>query len=177
MRILIDEIKKEGAHDLTGEFCRDIIKAAPMHDLGKIAVDDAILRKPGRFTDEEFAIMKQHAAEGARVIHEILRNTDDESFKIVAENVAHFHHERWDGSGYPEGLSGEQIPFEARVMAIADVYDALVSKRVYKEAFSYEKADAIISEGMGTQFDPGLKTVYEHARPRLEAYYGGLEEA
>ncbi|MBQ6442906.1 MAG: HD domain-containing protein [Lachnospiraceae bacterium] len=176
VRILIDEIKKEGTHDLTPEFCRDIVKAAPMHDLGKIAVDDAILRKPGRFTEEEFAIMKQHAAEGARVIHEILRNTDDESFKVVAENVAHYHHERWDGSGYPEGLSGEQIPFEARVMAIADVYDALVSKRVYKEAFSYEKANQIIMEGMGTQFDPGLKTVYEHAKPRLEAYYGGLEE-
>ncbi len=171
VRILIDEIKKEGTLQLSEEFCRDVIKAAPMHDLGKIAVDDAVLRKPGRFTDEEYEKMKHHAAEGARVIHEILRNTDDESFKIVAENVAHYHHERWDGSGYPEKLSGEQIPFEARVMAIADVYDALVSKRVYKEAFSFEKADSIIMEGMGTQFDPDLKQVYVNARPRLEAYY------
>ncbi len=171
VRILIDEIRKEGTYDLSGEFCRDVIKAAPMHDLGKIAVDDAVLRKPGRFTDEEYEKMKHHAAEGARVIHEILQNTDDESFKIVAENVAHYHHERWDGSGYPEKLSGDRIPFEARVMAIADVYDALVSKRVYKEAFSFEKADSIIMEGMGTQFDPGLKVIYENARPRLEAYY------
>ena len=173
VRILIDEIKKEGKLDLSEEFCEDVIKAAPMHDLGKIAVDDAVLRKPGRFTDEEYEKMKQHAAEGARVIHDILQNTDDDSFKTVAENVAHYHHERWDGSGYPEKLSGEDIPLEARIMAIADVYDALVSKRVYKEAFDFEKANAIIMEGMGTQFDPGLKTIYENSRPRLEEYYRG----
>lgn len=173
VRILIDEILKEGKLNVSDEFCQDVIKAAPMHDLGKIAVDDAILRKPGRFTDEEYAKMKCHAAEGARVIHEILLNTDDDSFKKIAENVAHYHHERWDGSGYPEGLSGEQIPLEARIMAIADVYDALVSKRVYKEAFGFEKADGIIMEGMGTQFDPGLKSVYEKARPKLEEYYLG----
>lgn len=142
-----------------------------MHDLGKIAVDDAVLRKPGRFTPEEYEKMKRHAAEGARVIHEILLNTDDGSFKTLAENVAHYHHERWDGSGYPENLSGESIPIEARIMAIADVYDALVSKRVYKEAFDFEKADSIIMEGMGSQFDPGLRGIYENARPRLEAYY------
>ena len=174
VRILIDEIKKEGKLSLSEEFCNDVIKAAPMHDLGKIAVDDAVLRKPGRFTDEEYEQMKLHAAEGARVIHEILHNTDDESFKSVAENVAHYHHERWDGSGYPEKLSGEAIPFEARIMAIADVYDALVSKRVYKEAFDFERANNIIMEGMGTQFDPSLKTIYENARPRLEAYYSAV---
>ncbi len=171
VRILIGEIQKEDSMQLPEEFCRDIIKAAPMHDLGKIAVDDAILRKPGRFTPEEYDKMKMHSAEGARVIHEILRHTDDESFKVVAENVAHYHHERWDGTGYPEKLSGEAIPIEARIMAIADVYDALVSKRVYKEAFDYEKADTIILEGMGTQFDPGLRQIYERARPHLEQYY------
>jgi putative two-component system response regulator len=154
----------------------DVIKAAPMHDLGKIAVDDAVLRKPGRFTDEEYEKMKQHAAEGARVIHEILLHTDDASFKVVAENVAHYHHERWDGKGYPMGLRGEQIPLEARIMAVADVYDALVSKRVYKEAFDFEKADRIIMEGMGTQFDPGLKQVYSNARDRLENYYAQIAQ-
>ena len=174
VRILVDEIKKEGVLSLSEEFCADVIKAAPMHDLGKIAVDDAVLRKPGRFTDEEFEKMKTHAAEGARVIHEILLNTDDESFKKTAENVAHYHHERWDGSGYPEKLSGEDIPLEARIMAIADVYDALVSKRVYKEAFDFKKADSIIMEGMGSQFDPHLRSAYENARPRLEEYYNGL---
>lgn len=176
VNILVDEIRKEGTLSLSDEFCRDVIKAAPMHDLGKIAVDDAVLRKPGRFTPEEFEMMKHHAAEGARVIHQILLHTDDESFKELAENVAHYHHERWDGSGYPEGLAGEQIPIEARIMAIADVYDALVSKRVYKDAYDFSKADSIIMEGMGTQFDPGLRTVYENARPRLEEYYGSLTE-
>lgn len=176
VRLLIEEIKKEGVYDLSEEFCQDVIKAAPMHDLGKIAVDDAVLRKPGRFTDEEYEKMKKHAAEGARVIHKILLNTEDESFKTVAENVAHYHHERFDGSGYPERLKGEQIPVEARIMAIADVYDALVSKRVYKEAFDFKKADTIIMEGMGTQFDPALKSVYEKARPHLEEYYAGLTE-
>lgn len=175
VRILMDEIIKEGSISLSPDFCRNVIKAAPMHDLGKIAVDDAVLRKPGRFTDEEYEKMKQHAPEGARVIHEILHNTDDEDFKIIAENVAHYHHERWDGSGYPEKIAGEQIPIEARIMAIADVYDALVSKRVYKEAFDFEKADRIIMEGMGTQFDPGLKTAYMNARPRLEAYYNSVQ--
>ena len=176
VRILIDEIRKGDTFHLTEDFCRNLIKAAPMHDLGKIAVDDAVLRKPGRFTDEEFAIMKKHAAEGARIVHEILKGTDDEVFHKLAENVAHYHHERWDGSGYPDGLKGEQIPLEARIMAIADVYDALVSKRVYKESMSFEAADAIIMEGMGKHFDERLKPYYEAARPRLEEFYKNNSE-
>ena len=175
VRILVDEIQKGGDMKLSDEFCRNIIKAAPMHDLGKIAVDDAVLRKPGRFTPEEFEKMKHHSAEGARVIHEILMKTDDEPFKLIAENVAHYHHERWDGSGYPDGLSGTDIPIEARIMAIADVYDALVSKRVYKDSMSFEKADEIITSGMGSQFDPSLEPYYKSARPRLEAYYNSIE--
>ena len=175
VRILIDEMKSDSSFDLSDEFCSKVVKAAPMHDLGKIAVDDAVLRKPGRFTDEEYAKMKQHAAEGARIVHEILVGTDDEQFHIIAENVAHYHHERWDGSGYPEGLKGEDIPIEARIMAIADVYDALVSKRVYKEKMSFEQADAIITEGMGKQFDKSLEPFYQKARPKLEAYYKSLE--
>ena len=175
IRLLIDTILETGAFKLEGEFCRNLIKAAPMHDLGKIAVDDVILRKPGRFTPEEFEAMKVHAAEGARIVHEILKGTDDDAFHVLAENVAHFHHERWDGSGYPVGLKGEAIPLEARIMAVADVYDALVSKRVYKDRLSFEKADEIIREGMGSQFDPALEPVYLAARPKLEAYYASLE--
>ncbi len=175
VRLLIDAIRENGTFSLSDEFCRNLIKAAPMHDLGKIAVDDAILRKPGRFDPEEFEIMKTHAAEGARIVHEILKDTDDDAFHILAENVAHYHHERWDGSGYPEGLKGEEIPLEARIMAVADVYDALVSKRVYKEKMSFEKADTIIREGMGSQFDPALEPVYVSARPKLEAYYASLD--
>jgi putative two-component system response regulator len=176
VRILIEEILRDGKLKLTDDFCRNIIKAAPMHDLGKIAVDDAVLRKPGRFTPEEFEKMKHHSAEGARVIHEILLKTDDESFKHIAENIAHYHHERWDGSGYPDSLQGEKIPLEARIMAVADVYDALVSKRVYKASMSFEKADRIMMEGMGTQFAPEMKDVYVRARPKLEAYYSSQEQ-
>ena len=129
------------------------------------------MRKPGRFTPEEFEKMKAHAAEGARIVHEILSDTDDEAFRKIAENAAHYHHERMDGSGYPDGLKGDEIPIEARIMAIADVYDALVSKRVYKDAFSFEKANQIILEGMGTQFDRNLEKYYLDARNQLEQYY------
>ena len=176
--ILITEIQKDKSDNrlqLTPEFCHNIIKAAPMHDLGKIAVDDAILRKPGRFTDEEFEVMKTHAAEGAHIVHEILKGTDDIAFHLLAENIAHYHHERWDGSGYPEGLKGEEIPLEARIMAVADVYDALVSKRVYKDAMSFEKADSIMMESFGKHFDKQLEKYYVAARPQLEAYYSSAE--
>ena len=137
MRLLIETMKEEGYPGLSDSFCFNIVRAAPMHDLGKIAVDDAILRKPGRFTPEEFAEMKKHAPEGARLVKQILDGTDNVEFMNIAVNVAHYHHERWDGSGYPEGLKAEEIPFEARIMAIVDVYDALVSKRVYKESMSF----------------------------------------
>jgi putative two-component system response regulator len=176
VKILIDEMLHSGEHALSDSFCKNVIKAAPMHDLGKIAVDDAVLRKPGRFTPEEFEKMKAHSAEGARIVDEILKDTDDKDFHRIAVNVAHYHHERWDGSGYPDKLKGEEIPLEARIMSIADVYDALVSKRVYKDSMSFEKADSIIMEGMGTQFDPGLQKYYEAARPKLEAYYTSLDE-
>ena len=176
VKILIDAMKAGGYKGLTDTFCNNIIKAAPMHDLGKIAVDDAILRFEGKYNDEQYAKMKTHAAEGARIVHEILKGTDDFDFHIMAENVAHYHHERWDGSGYPEGLKGEEIPLEARIMAIADVYDALVSKRCYKEKMPFDKADSIIMSGMGTQFDKSLEKYYVAARPELEKYYKSLEE-
>ena len=183
VKIRIEEIRKEGKSDrknmlllfgmdgLTDEFCNNVIQAAPMHDLGKIAVDDVILRKPGRFEPQEFEKMKAHAAEGARIVNSILEGTDNEAFHKVAVNVAHYHHERWDGSGYPEGLKGEEIPIEARIMAIADVYDALVSKRVYKDSFSFEDADRIMMESFGKHFDKRLERYYISAKPRLEEYY------
>ena len=173
VRILIEEIKadKNSKLMLDENFCNNIIKAAPMHDLGKIAVKDSILQKPGKFEPWEYEEMKKHAEEGARIVHEILEGTDDKYFKQIAENVAHYHHERWDGSGYPCGLKGKDIPLEARIMAIADVYDALVSKRVYKDSMSFEKADSIIMEGFGKHFDEALKPYYESARPKLEEYY------
>ncbi len=184
VRILIDEMKNDPECEVVKDemFCKNIIKAAPMHDLGKIAVPDAILQKPGKFEDWEFEKMKAHAAEGARIVHEILKDLDKSdnkeyrAFHELAENVAHYHHERMDGSGYPEGLIGDQIPIEARIMAIADVYDALVSKRVYKEKMSFEKADGIMMDSFGKHFDPELEKYYVAARPRLEAYYLAEDE-
>ena len=172
---LIDEMKKDKLEGLDEEFCRCVIKAAPMHDIGKIAVDDVILRKPGRFTPEEFEIMKTHAAKGAVLVHDILKDVEEPRFQEIAENVAHYHHERWDGSGYPDGLKGEEIPLEARIMAIADVYDALVSKRCYKEKMSFEQAYNIIEEGMGKHFDERLNKYFISSRATLESYYSAEE--
>lgn len=176
VKILIQEMKKDDSLHLDESFCENMIKAAPMHDLGKIAVDDAILRKPGKFTDEEYDIMKTHAAKGAEIVKELLESTGDVEFARIAENVAHYHHERVDGTGYPKHLKGEQIPFEARIMAIADVYDALVSKRCYKEKMPFDKAFVIIEEGMGTQFDKQLEPYFVACREKLEAYYAENEE-
>ncbi len=176
VRILLNEMRGDPHLNLSDSFCKNLIKAAPMHDLGKIAVDDAILKKAGTFTPEERKKMERHAAEGARIVHEILKETDDPEFRKIAENVAHYHHERVDGLGYPDGLKGKEIPMEARIMSIADFYDALVSKRVYKEKYSFEKANEIILEGMGTRFDPALRWYYEKARPKLEKFYSTADD-
>lgn len=163
--------------DFSPQFLSYVEKSAPMHDLGKIAVDDEILRKPGKYTEEEYSKMKAHSSEGARVVREILTGVEDEEFMNVAINVAHFHHEKMDGTGYPKGLKGEEIPIEARIMALADVFDALVSKRCYKEAFSYDKAFSIIEESAGSHFDPNLAKVFVKCRPQLEALYHSFEES
>ena len=171
VELIADEMIKDSTLSVNHRFFANVIKAAPMHDLGKIAVDDVILRKPGKFTPEEYAVMKTHSSEGARIVKDILKDGEDEYFEQIAINVAHYHHERWDGSGYPCGLKGEEIPLEARIMAIADVYDALVSKRVYKDEFSFEDANRIILESMGTHFDKGLEKYYLQARPKIEDFY------
>ena len=171
VRLIVEEMAKDSSVHLDNRFVANIIKAAPMHDLGKITVDDIVLRKPGKFTPEEYAAMKTHSKEGARIVKNILNDYGDEDFEQIAINVAHYHHERWDGTGYPEGLKGDEIPLEARIMAIADVYDALVSKRVYKEEFSFDEANKIIIEGMGKQFDPGLESFYLKAKEKIEAFY------
>ena len=175
VKILLSEMSPREFPELDDSFRRKLIKAAPMHDLGKISVPDAILQKPGRFTPEEFEKMKDHAANGAKIVHEVLKDTDDEQFHIIAETIAQYHHERWDGKGYPDGLKGEEIPLEARIMAVADVYDALVSRRVYKERMSFEQANRIMMEGMGSQFAPEMEAVYCRARPKLEAYYSQVD--
>lgn len=163
-------VNARGYH-FTEQFLKQVTQAAPMHDLGKIAVDDAVLRKQGKFTDEEYAQMKKHSEEGAKIVERILRGVKEDDFVDIAKNVAYYHHEKWNGQGYPKGLSGKEIPIEARIMALADVFDALVSKRCYKEAFSYDKAFNIIEESLGSHFDPELGKCFLACREDLEAYY------
>lgn len=152
-----------------------VAKAAPMHDLGKIAIPDAVLRKPGKYTEEEFAEMKKHTTEGARIVESILYEIEDDKFAQIAKNVAHYHHEKWNGQGYPSGISGEDIPVEARIMALADVFDALVSKRCYKDAYSYDKAFEIIEESLGTHFDPELGKIFLTCKKELETLYESMK--
>ncbi len=156
---------------LDDSFRENIIKAAPLHDLGKIAVPDNVLNKPARLTPEEYEQIKIHPKKGHSIVKTIFSGQDDENLLQVAENIALYHHEHYDGSGYPEGLSGEKIPLEARIMAIADVYDALVSHRCYKEPMSQEDAYQVIKDSMGTHFDPKLWECFEKAYPKIKAYY------
>lgn len=173
VRIFAERLSKE-SDSLSKDFLDMVIRAAPMHDLGKIAVDDRVLRKQGRFTPEEYEEMKKHSAEGSRIVKQILEGVEEDDFVEIAANVAHYHHEKWDGSGYPDGLTGEEIPIEARIMALADVFDALVSKRCYKEAYSYDKAFSIMEESVGTHFDPTLGRIFLNCRPELEALYDAV---
>lgn len=162
VRLITKKMKEKGiyADQLTDEFMEDVANSAPLHDVGKIMVSDTILNKPGRLTDEEFAIMKSHTTAGSKVIESAMSLVTDSGYLAEAKNLATYHHERWDGKGYPSGLSGEDIPLSARIMAVADVFDALVSRRSYKEPFSFEKAMQIIEEGAGTQFDPQIAMLF-----------------
>ncbi len=148
--------KPEHAALLTPETIELLYKSAPLHDVGKVGVPDAILLKPGRHTPEEFEIMKMHAVYGRDSLKSAESMLGSNSFLRLAQEIAYTHHEKWDGSGYPQGLSGRDIPLSGRLMALADVYDALISKRVYKPAFPHEKAKGIILEGRGTHFDPEI---------------------
>lgn len=162
VRLIMEKMREKGLYSdiLTDEYMEDVSNSAPLHDVGKIMVSDTILNKPGRLTDEEFAVMKSHTTAGNQIIASAMSLVSDSGYLKEAKNLAAYHHERWDGSGYPSGKSGEDIPLSARIMAVADVFDALVSKRSYKEPFSFEKAMSIIEEGAGTQFDPDIAKIF-----------------
>ena len=180
VRLLLAEMQKDkdAYPSLTPQWCEVIARLAPLHDMGKMAISDTILNKPGKLTDEEFEIMKSHTTKGKYVVDHILSGVEDHPEIItLCENIVQFHHEKWDGSGYPQKLSGEQIPLEARIMAIADVYDALVSKRVYKPPMPFEIANKIMTESFGSHFDPNLKRYYDICRPQIEAYYAKDRES
>lgn len=177
IHIIVEEIKNQGRIPMSDELARNIVRAAPTHDIGKVSIDSNILNKPARLTDDEFAIMKTHSTKSGEMVLILLDGVEEKSFVDVAFNVARFHHERWDGRGYPEGLVGSMIPLEARIMAVADVYDALVSKRCYKEPMSFEQATKIMRENMGTQFDPNMASVFEGCRGDLEQYYRQIKNS
>lgn len=143
---------------------------APMHDVGKIVVSDKILCKPGKLTPAEYEEMKRHASEGGNVVRRILAGITDEEYLTFASDVATYHHERWNGKGYPKGLKEEEIPLSARIMAIADVFDALISKRCYKEAMSFEEASKIIEEEAGAHFDPKLAAVFAKHKEEYRSF-------
>ena len=161
--ILVDAMKNNDKYKdiLTDKYCDNIINAAPLHDIGKIVVSDLILCKPGKLTDEEFDKMKTHTTKGGDIIKNILKDLGDEDFLNVAYDIATFHHEKWNGKGYPQNLAGTDIPLPARIMAIADVFDALVAERVYKKPMPVDKAINIIIEDAGTHFDPNLVEIFK----------------
>lgn len=162
VKMLVQAAKEENIYPdiIDDSFIKLVISAAPLHDIGKIAVPDSILQKPGKLTAEEFELIKIHSTEGGKMIHQVLEDVTDEEYVQIAYDVAMYHHEKWNGKGYPCGLAGEEIPVSARIMAIADVYDALTMERVYKKAFSVEKALSIIEEETGTHFDPILAPIF-----------------
>ena len=141
---------------MDGDYIQLLYMTSPLHDIGKVGIPDSILLKPGPLTTEEFEIMKQHTIIGSKTLDAAAAAHPEAKFLCMARDIARSHHERFDGSGYPDGLAGEDIPLCGRIVALADVYDALTTKRVYKPAFSHENAREIILDGMGSHFDPDI---------------------
>ncbi|MDR0325814.1 MAG: response regulator [Oscillospiraceae bacterium] len=166
VRLLIDTLLERGLHtEIIQSWDIDmVVSSSRLHDIGKIAVSDLILNKPGKLTAEEFEAIKRHTTEGERIIEQMAAETDEEAFFYNARIFAGFHHERWDGGGYPHGTKGEETPLQGRIMAIADVYDALISERPYKKAFPPEEAERIIMESAGKHFDPVIADLFYEMR-------------
>ncbi|MDR2571120.1 MAG: response regulator [Oscillospiraceae bacterium] len=171
LKLLVDKMTERGLYKEAVSVwdLKLLIQSAQLHDVGKICIPDNILNKPGKLTNEEFEVMKDHAIRGKEAIMRIVTKVDESEFLHQAALIAHTHHERWDGKGYPQGLKKEEIPLHGRLMAIADVYDALISVRPYKKAFTHEEAVKIISEGKGTQFDPLLTELFEDIENEFRA--------
>ena len=171
--IIAKELSKLPKHKkhINRQYLKSLRQAAPMHDIGKISIPDNILQKPGKLTDEEFAIMKTHSAEGAKIIKETFSHLVDDGEDRMAYKVALNHHEKWNGRGYPNGKKEEEIPLCARIMAVADVFDAVSAKRCYRDAMPLEKCFAIIYEGKGTDFDPEIvDAFFERQREIVKVY-------
>ncbi|MBR4914537.1 MAG: HD domain-containing protein [Clostridiales bacterium] len=173
--LFVEHLRKLDDYNMSENYWDSVINAAPLHDLGKIAVDDSILRKPSGLTDEEYEKMKIHAPYGAKIMSKVLEDVEDKEFVRVATNVAHYHHEKYNGTGYPDQLRGESIPFEARIMALADVFDALASRRYYKDPMSYDDAFELIRQELGHHFDPHLGRIFISLKKDIIALYESFE--
>lgn len=171
VELLAGELKERGFYrkELTRDYINNLILAAPMHDVGKIAIPDSILQKPGRLTEEEFAVIKTHTERGGRIIQETFGHIGEAEYQEMAYEVARHHHEKWNGKGYPDGLAGKEIPLCARIMAIADVFDAISAKRCYRDAMPLAECYRIISEGSGQDFDPLIADVFLDMKDKIEA--------
>lgn len=170
VRLLAQALKGQGyyADELTSDFLKNLYKAAPLHDIGKIAVPDAILQKPGKLTPEEFEQIKKHTTCGGQTIRETFNQVGNEEYQRISYNVARFHHEKWNGKGYPDSLKETEIPLCARIMALADVFDAISEKRCYRDAMPLDDCFAIIQSGSGTDFEPLLVDVFLSQRKEIE---------
>lgn len=162
IRAIVEELatNTEFEDQLDDQMIEVICKSAPLHDIGKVGVPDAILNKPGKLTTEEFEVMKSHTTLGYEALQSAEAALGENSFLEIAKQIALTHHEKWDGSGYPDGLIGKSIPLTGRIMAVADVYDALISKRAYKQAFTHQEALKVISDGSGSHFDPDIVKIF-----------------
>jgi len=165
VKIMLEEIERRGLYpeETKGWNTELLLQSCQLHDVGKISISDSVLKKPGKLTEEEYNAMKRHTSFGEKIIEKIEGMTKESEFLKYAKIFAANHHEKWDGSGYHNGLKGDNIPLLGRIMAIADVYDALTSERPYKKAFTHEESVRIINEGSGTYFDPALVEVFNHA--------------
>jgi putative two-component system response regulator len=170
-RLLARALADRGHDGVDDEFVRNIYLTSPLHDIGKVGIPDAVLLKPARLSDREFEIMKGHTLIGAETIDAVLRVSPGAEFLKMARDIALTHHEQWTGGGYPRGLRGDTIPLSGRIVAIADVYDALTSKRIYKGAYPHEIARGIIADGAATHFDPRLVDVFFGLEPHVQAIY------
>ena len=173
VEIILNQLQNEKKYRniISRDFVKNMLNAAPMHDIGKISTPDVILQKPGKLTPEEYEIMKQHAPRGGEIIMETFSRLDNPEFLKTAYYVARYHHEKWNGNGYPEGLDGEKIPLCARIMAIADVFDAVSAKRCYRDAMPIDQCFQIIENGRGTDFDPDLVDVFLDAKEEIIKVY------
>ncbi len=170
VRLLAEELRNRGiyAEELTDEYLENLYRAAPMHDVGKIAVPDVVLQKPGKLNNEEFDIIKTHAIKGGEIIKETFGHLENEQYTQMAYDVARYHHEKWNGKGYPDGLKRKEIPLCARIMTIADVFDAVSEKRCYRDAMPLGQCFDIIAEGSGQDFEPLIVEVFLDIRDKVE---------